>query len=118
MSIDDAAATPLALLFHELATNAAKYGSLSRVEGRVEVVGEDREDQYQLVWREIDGPPVIEPDALSGFGTRLVGMAVEGQMRGTLTRAWKPDGLEVTVLVPKDALSRSSRLRVTAVPAG
>ncbi len=120
ISIDDAAATPLALLFHELATNAAKYGSLSRVEGRVEVVGEDRDDQYQLMWREIGGPSVIAPEVLGGFGTRLVGMAVEGQMRGTLSRAWNPDGLEVTIVVPKDSLSRSSRLRATVAgaPAG
>ncbi|MBJ3785214.1 PAS domain-containing protein [Devosia sediminis] len=113
-AIDDAAATPLALLFHELATNAAKYGALSRPEGRVEVTGESRGDQYQIVWREIGGPEVVEPGELAGFGTRLVGMSVEGQMRGTLSRAWNAGGLEVTILVPKDALARSSRLQSVA----
>jgi PAS domain S-box-containing protein len=113
-TIDDAAATPLALLFHELATNAAKYGALSRPDGGVEVVGECLGDQYQLVWREFGGPVVLEPTALTGFGTRLVSMSVEGQMRGTLTRTWNADGLVVTVVLPKDALTRSSKLQVVA----
>ena len=110
IAIDDAAATPLALLFHELATNAAKYGALSRADGHVEVVGETQGDQYQMIWREMGGPAVTEPHALSGFGSRLVSLSVEGQMRGTLSRGWKPDGLEVIVVVPQDALSRSSSL--------
>lgn len=111
ISIDDAAATPLALLFHELATNAAKYGGLSLPEGRVEVLGQDLGDNYRMVWREMGGPPVSEPAELSGFGTRLVGLSVEGQMRGTLARSWSPQGLEVTVVVPKEALASSSRLK-------
>lgn len=111
ITIDDAAATPLALLFHELATNAAKYGALSRADGRVEVVGEIIGDHYQLIWREIGGPHVAEPTSLSGFGSRLVGLSVEGQMRGTLRRQWRPEGLEIVVVVPQNALSRSTSLR-------
>ncbi|SMQ61407.1 PAS domain S-box-containing protein [Devosia lucknowensis] len=109
--IDDAAATPLALLFHELATNAAKYGALSTPDGHVEVTGEHRDDGYRVVWREAGGPAVAEPSALNGFGTRLVGMSVEGQMRGTVARKWAPEGLEVDILLPPGALARSSRLQ-------
>lgn len=115
-AVDDAAATPLALLFHELATNAAKYGALSNDSGHVLVEGEDRGETYRLVWRETGGPEIQEPQKLSGFGTRLVGLSVEGQMRGSLERHWKPDGIEVVIEVPKEAMVRSGKLR--SMPAG
>ncbi|WP_207633161.1 PAS domain-containing sensor histidine kinase [Devosia aurantiaca] len=111
IAIDDATATPLALLFHELATNAAKYGALSSDDGKVVITGSETEDEYSLTWRETDGPVTVEPEKLSGFGTRLVQMSVEGQMRGKVERHWLPEGLVVEVTLPKDALSRSSRLR-------
>ncbi|MBD8065288.1 PAS domain-containing protein [Devosia sp. PTR5] len=109
--VDDAAATPLALLFHELATNAAKYGALSTEGGRVEISGEESGEIYRLVWREIDGPPIDMPAENTGFGTRLVGLSVEGQMRGKVERRWKAEGLEVMVEVPAESLIRSTRLR-------
>ncbi len=112
--IDDAAATPLALLFHELATNAAKYGALAGPQGFVEVIGENLDDSYRLVWRETGGPHIAQPPALNGFGTKLVGMSVEGQMGGTLSRRWNESGLEVEIVLPKDALSRSARLKAAA----
>ncbi len=112
--IDDAAATPLALLFHELATNAAKYGALSTPDGHVDVIGESTSSDYRLVWRESGGPATVEPATLAGFGTRLVGMSVEGQMRGRLTRKWRHEGLEVEIVLPKDALARSAGLQPAA----
>ncbi|QQR37902.1 PAS domain-containing protein [Devosia rhizoryzae] len=111
IAIDDATATPLALLFHELATNAAKYGALSSDDGMVVITGAEGDDDYRLTWRERGGPSVTQPAKLSGFGTRLVQMSVEGQMRGKVERHWLPEGLVVEVTMPKDALSRSSRLR-------
>lgn len=110
-AVDDAAATPLALLFHELATNSAKYGALVNPGGSVAIEGRNDHDAYHLLWREQGGPGVIEPDSLKGFGTRLVQLSVEGQMRGQLERRWLPEGLEVHITLPADALSRSARLR-------
>lgn len=111
--IDDAAATPLALLFHELATNSAKYGALSSPNGSVTITAHSNAESYNLEWKENGGPAVTEPEALGGFGTRLVKMSVEGQMRGQLERRWLAEGLEVKISLPADALSRSSRLRST-----
>jgi len=111
IGIDDAAATPLALLFHELATNAAKYGALSHPQGRVVITATREGENYRLEWKEKGGPEVAEPPAVNGFGTRLVGLSVEGQMRGTLERHWEPDGLRVVTVVPVEALRRSTRLR-------
>ena len=105
--IDDSSATPLALLFHELATNAAKYGCFSKPNGSVEIVMFRDRDQLTIDWKERGGPPVGEPAALTGFGTRLITLSVEGQLRGTIERLWEPDGLRVRMVFPVAALMRS-----------
>ena len=61
----------LSLALHELATNAAKYGALSRPEGRVELRWKTRRGQLQLHWRESGGPQVVPP-LRRGFGSRLL----------------------------------------------
>lgn len=108
--IDDGAATPLALLFHELATNSAKYGALSVDEGRVDLAGHNDGERYHLSWKELGGPPVSGSVELSGFGSRLITLSVEGQMRGSIERLWEPDGLRVEIDLPVDALRRTNRL--------
>ncbi|MCR6673195.1 HWE histidine kinase domain-containing protein [Devosia ginsengisoli] len=110
-TIDDGAATPLALLFHELSTNAAKYGALSTSEGRVSLTGHGNGDDYHLTWKEVGGPPVSGDAELSGFGSRLITLSIEGQLRGRLERIWEPDGLRVEIDLPVDALQRSGRLQ-------
>ena len=89
-------ATPLALVFHELATNSAKYGVLSRDEGEVEVaVSLTDSKTLEIVWRE----PGVEQtgEASEGFGSRLLRMSVEGQLQGTIAREWTDEGLVVTL---------------------
>jgi PAS domain S-box-containing protein len=103
--IDDRSATPMALLFHELATNAAKYGALSSAEGTVELTTSCSDGKALLEWREHDGPPVREPRA-TGFGSRLIAMSVEQQLGGTIDRTWNADGLQVTVSVPLASMRR------------
>jgi PAS domain S-box-containing protein len=108
--IDDGAATPLALLFHELGTNAAKYGALSADGGRVDITGRPDGDRYHLTWKEHGGPAITGDVELSGFGSRLIVLSIEGQLRGRLERLWEPDGLRVEIDLPVDALRRSARL--------
>lgn len=108
--IDDGAATPLALLFHELGTNAAKYGALSVRGGKVDITGRPEGEHYHLTWKEHGGPAVGGNVELSGFGSRLIALSVEGQLRGRLERVWEPDGLRVEIDLPIDALRRSARL--------
>ncbi len=117
VTIDDAAATPLALLFHELATNAAKYGALSSQDGQVSLVGRIEGEQYVLTWTETGGPELSSEPKLGGFGTRLVTLSVEGQMRGSLRREWKREGLEAIATMPLASLNRSSKLQRAAEPA-
>lgn len=74
-------ALALSLALHELATNAAKYGALSRREGQVELHWETRGGELTLNWREIGGPPVLAPTRL-GFGSRLLrDSLLDGQTR-------------------------------------
>ena len=105
----DAAATPLALLVHELATNAAKYGALSQASGQIRVTGARQGDSYLLVWEETGGPPVRTEPPEEGFGTRLVRISVEGQLSGKLTRQWIETGLRVEILVPVTALGAGDK---------
>ena len=106
VAIDDRSATPLALLFHELATNATKYGALASERGRVDVrVGCDG-GEVTIRWREQGGPTVTPPESAGGFGSQLIEMSAVRQLGGTVTRDWRPEGLVVTVTVPFEALSR------------
>ena len=111
IQIDDRAATPFALVFHELATNAAKYGALAAPEGRVTLTSHINEDSYMLVWKETggekdeDGQRDLEADI--GFGSTLIKLAVEAQLGGSFTRHWDPDGLRVEVSIPLASLRRS-----------
>ncbi|MEO5805270.1 PAS domain-containing protein [Devosia sp.] len=108
--IDDGTATPLALLFHELATNAAKYGALSVDGGHVTLTGEPHGDHYRLTWKEQGGPRPA-PSDVKGFGSSLIALSVEGQMRGKLERIWEDDGLRIIVDLPITSLRRSARLQ-------
>jgi two-component sensor histidine kinase len=61
----------LSLALHELATNAVKYGALSRSDGKVLLKVEDAQDCVRLTWQESGGPKVRHPEK-KGFGTRLL----------------------------------------------
>ena len=74
LTIDDQSATPLALLFHELATNAAKYGALTSEGGRVRIESSVDGGKALLRWQEFGGPRV-SPGS-EGFGSRLIAMSV------------------------------------------
>jgi PAS domain S-box-containing protein len=106
--IDDRGATPIALVFHELATNAAKYGALSQSEGRVEVDVTRTGGDLVIRWRESGGPPVMGAPEHTGFGTRLAEMSVQNQLGGALRRTWASGGLEVEIEVMVRRLNRET----------
>ena len=95
--------TKIALLFHELATNAAKYGALSISEGRVAITTKAVDDHIILAWDETGVPPMLEPKASPGFGTRLIESIARG-FPATVKREWGPDGLCVTFEIAVSAL--------------
>ena len=97
-----ALAQAIAVSVHELATNAAKYGSLSKSSGQIEVSWQaDASGQLLLHWKERGGPEVAPPTRI-GFG---VG-AVDGVIRmlsGSINRQWKPEGLVCELTFPSVA---------------
>ncbi|WEJ98934.1 MAG: PAS domain-containing protein [Candidatus Sphingomonas phytovorans] len=106
VEIDDRSATPLALLFHELATNATKYGALVNDSGRIVLDVTASESGVVLRWAESGGPMVTSPEAMKGFGSQLMEMSAVRQLGGNITRDWHSDGLIVTIDVPSRAFSR------------
>lgn len=90
-------ATPFGLVLHELAANAAKYGSLSLPQGIIQLSWTvDRRNNQPLlsvIWRERGGPPMVPP-AYEGFGTKLIEHCIPGAL---VTREFPPEGLECRI---------------------
>jgi two-component sensor histidine kinase len=84
-------ALALGMAFHELATNAAKYGALSR-DGRLNVTWRVQDDTLQVEWREQGGPPAVAPSR-RGFGSRLIERTITGELRGAISLDYRPEGL-------------------------
>jgi two-component system CheB/CheR fusion protein len=93
-------ATPFALLLHELATNAAKYGGLSTSRGEVsvkwELIAGNEGRRVRLVWTEKGGPRVRPPNK-NGFGSFLI---EHGLGDADVYRDFRPEGLVCTVEIP------------------
>lgn len=98
------AVTSLALILHELATNAAKYGALSSLSGRIDVVWSQRDDKFHMTWREHGGPAFDGCPIGEGFGTLLVRRSVEDQLGGAISYQWKSEGVIVHLSVPAERL--------------
>ncbi len=98
------AATSLALILHELATNAAKYGALTSSEGRVTIAGERHDGNFALTWQERGGPPVEGPPVRRGFGAVLAERGAITQLGGSILHDWAPEGLTLRLDVPLERL--------------
>ena len=105
MGVGEKAATALAMVFHELATNSVKYGSLSSDAGFLDVSSKLDGDDLILTWTETGGPSISEPPELKGFGSKLLSRSVSGQLAGEAIYDWQPTGLVVTLKVRQDRLS-------------
>jgi two-component sensor histidine kinase len=94
----------LGLAFHELGTNAAKYGALSVPDGFIDIcwhikTAANGTHLAQIVWRERGGPLVTVPEQ-RGFGSRLLEQGVVQHLDGTLKLAFHPQGLECSICLP------------------
>lgn len=104
VSLSTSQAMALGMIFHELATNALKYGALSVPDGLVTIVWTlDEEDEkapfVKLRWRERGGPEVSAPTS-NGFGTRLIDYSAHDDLGGTLEQTYDPEGLVVSLTFP------------------
>ncbi len=96
------AAQPLSMAVHELATNAMKYGALSRRGGLLQVSWRLDASQrvLSLLWRERGGPEVEASPGRRGFGSRVIEQTVQVQLGGMVTRRWLPGGLACEITMP------------------
>jgi two-component sensor histidine kinase len=93
--IEPETARHLILLVHELVTNAAKYGSLSQLNGRVSVKWLECDDTIAVSWTESDGPAIDLPKRL-GFGSQLVSACVKA-LAGSVQHHFAPDGFSCSI---------------------
>ncbi|MDO8900383.1 MAG: HWE histidine kinase domain-containing protein [Phenylobacterium sp.] len=105
VGIGEGAATALALVIHELATNAVKYGALSVAAGLLDVSCKIVQDEAVIVWTERGGPAVNAPNPGSGFGGRLLDRVVERQLRGSVEYQWPVEGMIATLTFKADRLA-------------
>ncbi|WP_313077977.1 PAS domain S-box protein [Agrobacterium pusense] len=93
--------TSLALLFHEYATNAVKYGALSTSKGQLDISLIPEPDGFQVVWQESNTTPAAEIKE-AGFGTTLENMLIRA-LNAKMSREWQPHGLLIKLTLPRDA---------------
>ncbi|MFC7475719.1 sensor histidine kinase [Dankookia sp. GCM10030260] len=106
LDMGEAAATTLALVVHELATNSLKYGALSVERGTLDLSCPTlTEAEVVLVWTERGGPPVVAPSAPAGFGSDLIRRGMVHQFGGGIEVDWSPEGVIVTLRMQRDRLT-------------
>jgi two-component sensor histidine kinase len=105
MSVGETSSTTLALVLHELATNSAKYGSLSVASGTLDVSCNAHDDDVVVMWTERGGPPIVGPAMAEGFGSRLVHRSMAAQLGGAIAFDWSEEGLVATLRMSKARLA-------------
>jgi PAS domain S-box-containing protein len=98
--------TNLALVLHELSTNAAKYGALSSPRGHLAVRWTEDDEWISLVWEEAGGPELPGAPPAEGFGGQLTRRTVSGQLGGEMDYDWRADGLVLRMTLARDRLAR------------
>jgi PAS domain S-box-containing protein len=101
--IGGSAMTSIALLLHEFATNAAKYGGLSSPTGSVQVNWTVTADEVVLIWRETGGSSLGREPEGNGFGDQLA-QGMIAQLGAKMSREWLPEGLTIRLTAPLERL--------------
>lgn len=103
LAAGQSAATNLALILHELATNSVKYGALSVGTGTLDVTCTVQENDVALVWTERGGPTVTQPEE-PGFGSKLIAR-MAARLGGSFASDWSTGGVIVTLNMKKGRLA-------------
>ncbi|UWR27822.1 GAF domain-containing protein [Sulfitobacter sp. S223] len=95
----------MALVIHEMVTNAAKYGALTDHSGKILLNLRIQDDgALQIEWREIGGPPVQAPSR-QGFGTTIIEKTIPYELKGTVKTRYLVTGFEADIMIPSTAVS-------------
>lgn len=105
MGVGESAATSLALIIHELATNSLKYGALSVEAGTLDVSSTSMGAEISVVWMEQGGPSLTSTPERTGFGSKLVELSVSHQLGGTIDYDWSNGGLTATLRLNREKLA-------------
>ena len=100
-------AVPIGMMFHELATNAAKYGALSVPTGRVKVSWIVDERSLHLQWVEMNGPAVKRPSR-RGFGSRLIERGLAHELGADVRLIFDPAGLRCAIDIPLPSMAETA----------
>ena len=102
----------VAMVLHELTTNAAKYGALSNPSGRVRLKwrwqANGESSRLLIDWKELGGPPVVPPKR-SGYGTCVVRELIPFELGGTVNLAFARDGLRCRLEIPAEWVSAGNQ---------
>lgn len=101
------AVQPLSMLFHELSTNAFKYGALRSPEGTVAIAWRIVNKRLVITWIEEGVEQITPPDSF-GFGSRMMTQVVTKQLEGSIDHDWRERGLCVTVVLPAHTFKRGA----------
>lgn len=101
----DRAINAVALVVHELATNAVKYGALGQDAGHVRIHWSLEDGRLELWWTERGGPPIHRVPERRGFGTTLIARTVERQLKGHVACDWAEEGLTVHLSLDAERLA-------------
>jgi len=106
MSVGERSSTTLALVIHELATNSAKYGSLSVGSGTLDVSSKAHEDEVVIMWTERGGPPLsVAATRQEGFGSKLIHRSMTAQLGGSIAFDWSSEGLVATLRMSRERMA-------------
>ena len=105
MGVGEGAATSLALVIHELATNSLKYGALSVGAGTLDITSTWKGSEIDIIWMEQGGPPVESTPDRTGFGSKLIESSVAQQLGGSIDYDWSNGGLTVTLHISRGKLA-------------
>jgi CHASE1-domain containing sensor protein len=110
--LDETTTQALGLTFHELATNALKYGEAGNPAGTLKVrwmvAGNPRDKRLHLTWTE-SGNQAVQAPQKTGFGTKLIDMNITRELYGTIDRDYRASGLVVRISIPLEAATRKRK---------
>ncbi len=114
IGLDSRSFSVMALVLHELATNAAKYGALSKNSGKLSVKWQRTEEGgCEIVWQERDGP-AVKPPRSQGFGSVLINRSIPYDLGGESDIAFNPSGITARFLIPAKYITRALTAEQTA----
>ena len=102
--VGEGSITTLALIVHELATNALKYGALARPTGTIDVSCTVENDEVVILWTEKGGPPMDTARGRPGFGSTLINRSITSYLSGSIDVEWRVEGAVITLRMSKARL--------------